>query len=555
MEKCKNGEKNLNKKLMVLLPVLILLTGAIFNTQIVSGAGSDLPLVPKHTFTGVTLTAVDSTYHSKDYTIVSGSALTLDKIVEGLILPDDDCYVDLDETSLRGDSAIDSSSDFSPGFINSTYNAGIKSSAVDVLIDAELSAAYSDTRMDAEVTFNTSGAETAYWRTLLATDVNGDGDYEDSADKTYRTSLGKSGQIIYWSIMADWNVSDTDNFLELTFSFKTTGSSNYDFEIFYYTGTGDSAWSNVDSAGEDKVTVSLYDTDAKQIAEMAGMDDLLEMDLGDNPVISGLDYVEIRVGTDNAAANVLVRINNLAFFSDFPAITDNTDNSDDWDIDGTTGGLWDGVWDDNDFLITSIVEGTNEVYDSTVPLKDKIEVSPYTMLIDARKIRFGGNVYVKPSGTASSVANDAGGYITTENWKYDSTALDDLQTPANIFTWTDSYYNMTLKQDVLWNDYEDFEDDLISFEMEDTDKVENLRSLWDAADEDNYKVAYDGTNPDSTTGSSYDFTIKYHTDSSYTVSIGTVSGGTDDVLVIIFGVTFLLACAALVYMFLTRKKK
>lgn len=513
-----------------------------------------LPLVPKHTLTGATYTAFDSTYHSRDYTIVSGSSLNLDKVIENLVLPDEDSFVNLAETSLMGDASIDSGSDYSRTFINSTYTTAVASSASDVAVQAELSSAYSDTRMDAEVDFNTSSDETAYWRSSLAFDSNGDGDYEDSADKDYRTSLGKSGQIVYWNIMADWNVSDADSFMELTFSFKTTGASNYDLEIIHYTENGDSKWDNIDSSGEDKVTVLLYDTDAEHIAQMASIDDLLQMDLGDNPVINGLDYIEVRVGTDNAAATVNVRINNLCFFSDFPAITDRTDNDDDWDIDGS-GLLWDGVWDDNDFLVTSITESTTETYDSSVPLYSKIESSPFAMPQDARKIQFTGNFYYLPIGEATSVSNDAGGYTTTEVWDYDTTNLDDLQTPANVISWGDTYYNMTLKESVLWNGYEDFEDDLVLFEFEETDKTEELRALWDSADDDSYKVAWDGTNPDATTGSSYDMIISYHSDESYSIVAGAAVAAVDNTILIIGIVIFGVAAAGAIYILLRGRKR
>ena len=515
---------------------------------------NQLPLVPKHTLTGASYTAFDSTYHSRDYTIISGNSLDIDKVIEGLIIPDEDAEVDLAETSLMADAAIDSGSDFSRTLINSTYNAGVTRSASDVAIQAELSSAYSDTRMDAEVDFNTSSAETAYWRSTLAFDANGDGDYEDSADKSYRSTLGKSGQIVYWNIMADWNVSDADSFLELTFSFKTTGASNYDLEIFHYTENGDAQWTNIDSTGEDKVTVNLYDTDAIHVAQMASIDDLLQMDLGDNPVINGLDYVEVRVGTDNAAATVNVRVNNLCFFTDYPGITDRTDNDEDWDIDGS-GLIWDGVWDDNDFLVSQITEGTTDTIDSTVPLYTKIETSPYQMPQDVKKIQFDGNFYYLPTGEATSVANEAGGYTTTEIWEYDTTMLDDLQTPANVISWTDTYYNMTLKEDVLYSGYEDFEDDLLAFEFEETDKVEELRTAWDNADEDSYKASWDGTNPDATTGSSYDMTISYRSDDSWSIVAGVPVAAVDNTVIIIAIVVFGVAAAGAIYLLLRGRRR
>ncbi len=518
----------------MILPLAILLVGLAVVP--VSGAYTTTPSKVVHTFTGATLTLFDSDYNSRDFCIVSGSQLDLDKIVEGIVLPDDDLSVDLSETSLVGDSAIDSESDFSATFINNTYNAGVESSAPDSHVDSELSGAYADTRMDASVRFNTSGVETVSWTSLLATDENGDGDYEDSADRHWRTSIGKSGQIIYWNIMADWNVSDTDNYLKLTWSFKTTGANDYDVEIIHYTGTGDSAWSNADSSGEDKITLSLYDTDAAHVALAASIDELLQMDLGDNPVISGLNELIVEVGTDHANAEVDVRINNLCVFSDYPAVTDNTDNDDDYDLDGATGGLMTGVHDDNDFLITAITEGGTETYDSTVVLYEKIETSPYTMPVEAKIITFTGNFYYYPTEWDIDSTAEGSNWETTEVFTFDTTSFDDFQTMSNVLSWTDTYINMTLSQNVLVSGYEDFEDDLVSFDLEGTDKVEALRTLWDAADDDEYKVAYDTTNPDTSTGSSFDYELVYLSDNDLTDSGGIAAQPAADNTLALIGV-------------------
>ena len=529
----------MKKKLISIVPFALILMMMVATP--VQAAGTTTPLKVKHTYTGSTLTFFDSDYNSKDYCIVSGNQLDLDKILEGLVFPKDDVLVDLTETSIKSDSAIDNEADFSPTFINNTYNTGVESAAAQSIVDSELSGAYADTRMDATVRWDTATAQTVTWTSYMATDENADGDYEDSADRHYRTSIGNSGQVLFWNAMADWNVSDADQFMKLTWSFKTTGANDYDFEIIHYTTTGDSAWSNIDSSGENKITLSLYDTDGVHIALFAKIDELLQMDLGDNPVISGLNELIVQVGTNDNDSQVDVRINNFAVLSDYPAITDGTDNDDDWDLDGTAGGLMDGVHDDNDFLCTQIVEGANEAYTETVALRNTIETSPYAMLQDAAIITFTGNPYVMPTewDVDSDEVSGQSYFETTETFTFDSTQLDDFQTIANVFTWTDTYYNMTLTQAVLVNDYEYFEDDLLVFEMEGTDKVEELRALWDAADDDNYKVAYDGTNPDSTTGSSYEFELTYYSDSDLTDSGGvavSTDDGSDATTLILFGV-------------------
>jgi hypothetical protein len=544
----------MKKTKLMLLPFIVIVLGLLVVP--VQAANSATPLKAKHTFTGATLTAFDSDYHAKDFLIVSGNSLNLAKVVSGLVLPDDDVSVDLAETSLISDSSIDSDPDFSPTFINNTYNVGVESSAVDSLIEAELSGSYADTQMNAEVTFNTSGVETVTWTSFLATDENDDGDYDDSADRNYRTSIGGSGQILYWNAMATWNNSDADHYLKLTWSFKTTGSSDYDFIIYHYEGSGDSAWSSITSSGDNQIVLSLYDTSGVSISLMAGINELLQMDLGDNPVISGLNELIVEVGTDNAAAEVDVRINNFCVFTDYPAITDKTDNDDDWDLDGATGGLMDGLWDDNDFLVTKIVEGGTEDYDSTVPLRNTIDTSPYVMLQDAKIITFTGNIYYMPQDwSVSSVAKD-GFFETTELWTFDSTILDDLQTPSDVLSWTDTYYNMTLSESVIYGDYEDFEDSLVSFEFEGTDKVEDLRGLWDAANEDDYKVAYDGTNPDSSTGSSYDMEIIYWTVASHAEVGGVaVTPAADNTMMILgIGIVAIVGLAGLYALVQMRKK-
>lgn len=537
----------------MLIPLLVLVA-SMFVVP-VAATSTTTPLKAKHTFTGATLTAVDSDYNSKDYLIASGNQLSIDQVVAGLIIPDEDVAVDLSETSLMGDAAIDSESDFSRTLINNTYNTAVESNATEVIVDSQLSSAYADTRMDASVRFATTSAQTSIWTSDMSSDENGDGDYEDSADRSYRTSLGKSGQILYWSIYVDFNTTDTDAYVKVTWSFKTTGTNDYDFEIYYRNGNGAAAWSNIDSSGEDKVTLTLYDTDESTIALMAGYDELLQMDLGDNPVSSGLNELIVEAGVNNAAFQIDIRINNFCVFTDYPAITDGTDGDDDWDLDGGTGGLMDGVWDDNDFLITKIVSAATDTYDWTVPLREKIETSPYAMMQDVKKITFTGNFYYFPQSWSVSSVKADGFYTTTELWEYDSTTLDDFQTPANVFTWTDTYYNMTLTETVLLSGYEDFEDDVVNFEMEGTDKTEEMVTLFDAANDDNYKAAYDGTNPDASTGSSYDFTLTYLTSESYTETGGVAVTPTTDntVLILGLGVLVLIALAGS-YMFISNRR-
>lgn len=523
------------KKLSIMLIACLLLATGLAVLP-VSAATTSTPLKAKNTFTGATLTAFDSDYNSKDNIIVSGSQIDFDKVLKSLVLPDDDVSVDITEMSLMSDPSIDNAADFSPTFINNTFNIGVESSAPDSLVDSELSSSYADTRMDASVVFNTSGVETVTWTSYLATDENDDGDYEDSADRHYRTSIGGSGQIIYFNAMADWNVTDDDSYLKITWSFKTTGASDYDVEIILMgnSAAGDSAWSSISSSGDDKITLTLYDTDGVHVALAMELSELLQMDLGDNPVFSGLNEMIVEVGTNNAAQEVDVRINNFCVYLDIPSITDGSDNDDDWDLNGATGGLWTGVWDDNDFLVTSVTEGATESYDNTVPLKNTIDTSPYAMPQDAAIITFVGNMYILPDEWSASSVKKDGFYETTELWTFDTTTLDDLQTPANVITWSDTYYNITLAQSILVSDYEDFEDDLVLFEFEGSDKTEDMRSLFDAANDDPYKVAYDGTNPDSSTGSSYDFIIVYNSDVSYDVEGGiAVTPAADNTLVII----------------------
>ena len=554
-EKKTLGVKNM-KKIALMLSAIFLM-GMVAAVMPIAATTTTTPLYAKQTFTGITLNAFDSDYDSRDYIMVSGNQINLDAVVEDLVLPDDDVSVNLAETCLISDAAIDSEDDFSSTFINSTFNTAVESSAPDVHVDSQLTSSYADVRMDANVRFNTSGVETAAWYSYLATDTNGDGDYEDSADKHYRISIGGQGQYIYWNALADWNVTDDDNYLLLTWSFKTTGN-DYDMEIYFYTGSGDSAWSNIDSAAEDKCTLSLYDTDNTAIALAMDIAEVIQMDLGDNPSISGLNELIVEVGTDNAAAEVDVRINNFAVFTDIPAATDKTDNDDDWDLNGAAGGLWTGLWDDNDFLITEVTEGATESYDSTVPLYTKIEVSPYAMPQDAKYIQFTGNVYCFPQEWSVSSDVKDGYYETSEIWTFDSTSIDDFKTPANVFTWTDVYYNMTLTQDILYSGFEDFEDDLILFELEGTDKTEEVRTLWDAADDDAYKIAYDGTNPDTTTGSSYDFLVIYRSDAALDEDAGVpvVAEAVDNTMLIIgIGIVVVLVLGLIYAVTVWRKPK
>lgn len=519
--------------------------GMILASMPVQAVVATTPMKAKHTFTGATLTAFDSDYDARDFLIASGNQLDLDKVTAGLILPDDVCSVNLAETSLKSDPAIDSESDFSSTFVNNTYDNAVESTDANVAVDSQLTSSYGNTRMGATVRFNTSGAETATWTSYMATDSNEDGDYEDSADRHWRTSIGGSGQVLYWNALADWNVTDTDNFMSITWSFETVGANDYDVIIIFMTGSGDSAWSGISSSADNSITLTLYDTDNQAIALGMSLQELDQMDLGDSPVISGLDEIIVQVGTDNANAEVDVRINNFCVFTEIPSITDGTDNDDDWDLNGATGGLWSGAGDDNDFLVTSVTEGATEAYDSEVALYNKIETSPYAMPQDAKIITFTGNMYYYPQEWSVSSVSKSGYYETTELWTFDTTAINDLKTPSNVIAWTDTIYNMTLSQEVLYNSYEDFEDDLLSFELEGTDETEELRALWDSANDDNYKVAYDGTNPDTSTGSSYDFELIYNSDSAWEDEGGVAVTPSGDNTMMIIGIGFIVILALL----------
>lgn len=556
------------RKILIALFTFVVIFGMIFGSVLaVSGvtivSASELPLKPNHTLSGSTATFVDSSYNSKDYIITSGNSLDIDKLIPGLVLKKGDAYVDLSETSILSDAAIDSYADFSLSLINNTYNIGVESDATASVVESELTSAYSDTRLDGSVKFNCTSASTVTWKSDMGFDYNQDGDYDDTGDKTYRPSIGKTGQVLYWNAMIDWNATDSDNSMKITWSFKTSGANNYDFEIIYMDGNGDSAWSNIDSSGENTITVTLYDTDAQYIAEMASMDELLETDLGDNPVISGLDYLEVQLSANTGAADTFIlataRVNNFNVFTDYPAATDNSDNDKDFDINGDSGGLWTGIGDDNDFLCTGIVEDTTEIYDYTVALYTDIETSPYSMPQDAKKITFGGTFYYLPSFTiSSSLVSGTSYYLTTETWNYDTTSLNSLQTATNVLTWTDTYYNMTLDEDVLVSAYTEFDDDLDSFSFESVDKVEELRGDWASVIADGQKVNYDGSNPDTSTGNSYDFTISYLTDKSYTGSgtggISATTGQTDVMLLLVLGVV-VAGSATVAYIVLKKKKK
>ena len=96
---------------------------------------------------------------------------------------------------------------------------------------------------------------------------------------------------------------------------------------------------------------------------------------------------------------------------------------------------------------------------------------------------------------------------------------------------------------------------MIEHEFEGTDKVEELRSYWDAADEDSYKVGYDGTNPDATTGSSYDLEVTYKTDGSHTDSGGVaVAAAVDSTGVIILVGAIAIAVLAVAYFAISSRK-
>lgn len=536
-------------KLLIAFFLLALLFTVVVATTPTAAipAGVSFPNDDEISLTGADFLAVDEEYSSQNVMLTGtdGDTSTLNLVVPGTELPKTDMEVDLSESTFYSYSSIDYIEN--RAFINGTYDAG----ALTEEAAGESNAAATNenqlrsygSELYAKTTFGDNTTQYQYldWISYLAFDYNDDGDFDDAQDNHYQPFIDDRS-VIYVCIKADWsNTSDTEGYVMLTLSFETTVSNDYDVELILKPGTGTSDWSNDDASGENKITLTLYNADTDWNAFQFDIGELLENDAGDSPSLIGLDTIELRHFGDGGSGNTLESwIRNICVWEELMAFTDNTDDDNDWDVDGQAGPDNPGLWDDNDYIASSVTDAGAS--DATVPLENKI-TNGYILLVPAMIINFEGVAAIDLAENAagsidgesmtpsvSSVSNGDGTYTTTVEFDFDTRHLADtnggFKDASTYWAYSDMDHNMTLDEDVLGVDYSDFQDQLVSYEYEYVSYVSTVESAWDGATKDDDSVQYDFANPDSDDGGFCHFKYSFITDNDYSGEVTPTTSAT-----------------------------
>lgn len=412
---------------------------------------------------------------------------------------------------------------YSKTFFNDTFESGTESNATATTVNTEFTISSRGTSATANVTNDAVGAtNNVYWRSYMGFDSNGDGDYSDAEDKAYLPLGGY--EWFYIGVETDFSSSpNAGTYGQISLVFERSSGTDYTVSIRMYEGSGDTGWSGVGSTADDSAVFKAYDSDDAFIGISIPIGTMFAEDSSETGTIVGLDYPEAKIVLAGASDSVQLTVKNLAVFNNQPALTDRTDDDDDFD-DRNSAGIAAGVHDsDSDYLFTKITEGATESYDSKIALNNDLNGWIPT-LVSIRYARFDGYASIQPStGTSTSVAvSGTNYYLTTETISFDTRDIDALTTFSNIYSWGNVQFNITI-DDSVFPFTTNYEENLVSFTVNQLDKYNTFKSAWEAdgvsgSTSPKSEVQYDLTDPDTTTGQVDEFTVGFYTDDSYSIS-------------------------------------
>lgn len=513
----------------------------------VIGATNTLPLTPEFSFGGVTANFYSVDYDLNHPLISSNKRLDMGYI-DGITAEKDFAYINL----ASGYTVLESDSYFtqiqSNTFINTTWDSSATAGAT-VKSVTDLSSGSKSTIASANAITNATGG-TGYWSNNLWYDYDDD-NVVDSNEKWY-TQIDHQA-ILFVNYKSWHNASDATAYWQIAFIFETTGS-DYSIIVKHAYTSGDSGWSDLDSSAENQATLTYYDANGTTIATILPVDEILDADLGDDPDLKGLKSTKITFfGGADKQHNI--EIYNMAVFTQKPAFSDRLDDDIDWDIDASAI-FSTFVWDDTDFLVTKVTEGTTESYDNTIDLKASVEDGA-TPLVKFRKLQLGGVFSMPPTTYSMSSSAISGGYKTTMDMWFKTTGLYTYfsdTTTSNYFSWSTCQFNVTLGDDVLIGSYTGFENQIVSFYVDGVDKTTAFDDVWDVSSDDT-EVQYDISDPNTSTGSQQQVKLIFNSRSSYSGSGGAGVTTSDNTLLLVFIVGAVLLIAGIVVYKATRKKK
>ena len=391
-----------------------------------------------------------------------------------------------------------SNSAYSETLGNATYNAGTVDGHT---INTEATSNAAETLITFKSTSNgTAVAQYAQAISQFAYDGNGDGDYVDTADKHYLPHDENIHIIVNNECTFEGTGAAT--IAQFQIAFKTTTTTDYTIYLKYTVGNGDAGWDFTTANG---ATFDYFDVSGQPLVITLSLAQILD---ADSESVNILGTNELKFRNDNAEATkyMIQELKNFAIYTAMPAFTDDHDGNSNWDMDGSDE-YFSGI-DQTDYIFTTIAQDTTDTFDNSQEfLLD--QSSTITTCIPARYLYFTGAMSIYPTGSWTSTFVESGKWLTKESLTFDTRALDDLITYANVLSVSTWKLNMTMDRLIMW-DTDNYENNLVSFTDQGNDKVETLRSAWTTSIDD-AEVTYDNSDPSTTDGDLDAYYLEYYT--------------------------------------------
>ncbi len=351
-------------------------------------------------------------------------------------------------------------------------------------------------------TNGTAVAQYAQTISYFSYDSNGDGDYVDTADKSYLPHDENIHILVNNEMTCEG--TDAQTYTQVDVVLETTTSQDYTISIKYWYTAGDSGWDFTTGNG---ATLEFFDVSGIPI--VAGLDVAAILDADSESVnILGTDYLKQYLYEDVASEYVQNEVKNIAYFTAIPAFTDATDGNNDWDMDGDDE-YFSGI-DQTDYLFTVVTQAGTDAYDNSQELLADHSGS-ITTITPARYLYFTGAMAVYPTSGSNwdSAFVSQGKYLTKETLTFDTREINTLKTLANVLSVSTWKMNMTLEDAIMW-DTDHYENNLVTFTDQGIDQVETLRPAWTVTTDDS-EVTYDNSDPSTTTGDLDSYYLEYYT--------------------------------------------
>lgn len=486
--------------LLLILLVLSILGFTSFN------GNATAPIIVGDPEISVPLTSF--TPYSTSYKVTD--ALISDKVIDltfwtGFLLLEDDTELVLDGTVFESDDITLSGvisfydrEEYSPTFLNSTWDSGTATNTTindEFVVGSRGTSGFANASTSAAIT----GSPTATWISQMAFNSNDDSDFDDATDKAYMPVTTSEWMYIGFKVNHLGSVNAA-SYGSADVIFERTSGTDWTVSLRAFQGSGDSGWV---LSGANTAVFNFYDADNQFLGISFPIDELYTEDSAENGDLLGIDSPAVTINLAAASETVEVTVTNYALFNSRPALTDNTDEDDDFDWNDDTTGIPVGVHDgDSDFLFTKITEAATDTYDSKIALNDDYDLS-MSVLPNIRIAKFDGAVSLYPTSASVSSSQVSGQvyFNTRYDLQWDSLGLSDLDTFSNILSIGNMQFNYTLDDSNVPFTTSKWEDNLILFTWDNQpDAIFTYADTWQSSGGDEVEVQYDFTDFSTTTG-------------------------------------------------------